>query len=254
MGNGVDNTASNMAVIPITAAIGIQAPIFVYLAIVKYGRQSSYLLCLTLVAWTLATSGTWTAYKIANDDLILTDYSTQNPIVTCGVNNAIAQFCANLNYGTYIESDALLWLVKKWYYFWFPIWGISIPILLSMVVQWLQETRFPRLQGYADFFNPFLSRIEAPRWFQTIWHRPWRVYTTYIAPDSTEHRCLYFSVLAVLAGGLCVELYQVAYVWLLNLEYAHNWSFGQIVAVLSWAAPVGEFLNLSISKLFFFVI
>jgi hypothetical protein len=84
---------ANLTVIPVTAAIGIQAPLFVYAAIARYGRQSSYLLLLTAAVWILASATMWTAYRILyfTEDVIY-----QLPaLASCG-NQDLFNFCTSL--------------------------------------------------------------------------------------------------------------------------------------------------------------
>jgi hypothetical protein len=82
---------ANLTVIPVTAAIGIQAPLFVYAAIARYGRQSSYLLLLTAAVWILASATMWTAYRI----LHLTTHSAEW-CRSCGLRRRSGHFCFSL--------------------------------------------------------------------------------------------------------------------------------------------------------------
>ena len=242
--NKSDQTSpANLTVIPVTAAIGIQAPLFVYVAIARYGRQSSYLLLLTLAVWVLATATMWVAYRI----IFVTygvNYQRQG-LPSCG-NYDLSDFCYALDLYTGFSSGSLNYLMWIWFMVWFLIWGLSALVLFTAIASWIQLTKFPRLRTLTTLLNPMGSGYRRTNFMRFKWSKAWE----YLNPEAERDSWLFYAVTGLLAGSLFVELYQVGYIWKLNLEDASNWTFGQIVAVLAWAAPLMEFVNLTISMQF----
>ena len=240
MHNIQQTSEENMVVIPITAAIGVQAPIFTYLAVAKYGRQSSYLLSLTVATWILVTAVMWTAYRIIfiNQSIL---YET-NLVPTCG-NQDLSGFCGTFGFDSFGHTAALQSDIYAWFNLWIVIWVLSIFLLCSAIGQWFQLTKFPRVRSKVESLDPHgkIGRyMRVPRYVGAR-------FCQYLDPDHGKDQWIFYSILGLFSSSLCVELYQLVYICTLNLEDSGNWSFGQIVAVLVWAAPLGEFLNLSIS-------
>lgn len=233
---------ANMTAIPVTAAIGVQAPLFAYVAIAKYGRQSSYLLLLTAAAWILSSATMWDAYVIL---YITGNVSYQLPsFPSCG-NHDLSYFCYSLSIYTGLSSDSynLSNNLSIWFKVWIAIWSVSILVLFLAIASWIQLTDFPKLRP----LKMCLARISIFSPTTTIERLKVRILWRFLDPEAEKDGWAFFVVTGLLAGSLCMELYQLAYIWKLNLESAGNWTFGQIVAVLAWAAPLAEFLNITIS-------
>ena len=236
-----ENSQANMTVIPVTAAIGIQAPLLAYVAIARFGRHSSYLLVLTTIVWILSCATMWTAYQITY--VAGTVNYQLPPLPSCGSQD-LSVFCEKLNIDFGALSATLDADVWNWFIVWSIVWGLSVLILFSAIVSWVQLTEFPRLRKLKPFLNPMSNGVWTSRLNRIDWRRACR----YLDPEAGKDSWLFYTVIFLLGSSLCVELYQIAYIWQLNLEDVNNWSFGQIVAVLAWAAPLGEFLNVTISK------
>lgn len=242
MYEGTNTSQTNLTVIPITAAIGIQAPLFAYVAIARYGRQTSYLMILTTTVWILATATMWTAYHI---QFVTFGVIYQLPTLSSCGNQDISNFCSALG----IDSFQILTLqgdLGHWFTVWIVIWIFSVLVLFSAIASWVQLTEFPRLRELKMFLNPTSGRFKNTKLMRLKWRKAW----AYLDPEVEKDSWLLYAILGLLAGSLCVELYQLGYIWKLNLEDSSNWDFGQIVAVLVWAAPLAEFVNLSISMQF----
>lgn len=242
MQNPDQRSQANMTAIPVTAAIGIQAPLFTYVAIAKYGRQSSYLLLLTAAAWILSSASLWDAYVIL---YIKYDVIYQPPsLPSCG-NRDISFFCSSL--GIYTESSAASSNLDNnlalWFKAWITIWSMSTLVLCSAMASWIPLMDFPELRPLKKFWARMRIRFPITEIKRRKLWKVWR----FLDPEAPKDGWLFLLVTGLLAGSLCMELYQLAYIWGLNLEGARNWTFGQIVAVLAWAAPLAEFMNITIS-------
>lgn len=204
---------ANMTVIPVTAAIGVQAPLFAYLAIAKYGRQSSYLLLLTVAAWILSSATMWDAFVIL---YVTGNVNYQVPAVPACGNHDLSNFCYTLSIWMTPSSYDLSYYLGIWYKVWIAIWSVSILVLFSTIASWIQLTDFPRLSNLTG------SRFRSPKTMRVKWWKAWR----YLNPEAEKEAWLFYLITGFLAASLCMEIYQLAYIWKLNLEDASNWTFG----------------------------
>ena len=210
MNKSEQTSPANLNAIPVTAAIDIQAPLFVYVAIARHGRQSSYLLLPSSALCVLATATVWVAYQIL---FVTYDVNYQHQgLPSCG-NNNLFDFCYTLNLDSGLSSDTLEYDVWVWFIVWLVTWAFSALAFFSASASWIQLTKFPRLTGFKRFFDPKGSGFRRTKSMRLKWSKAWG----HLEPEAERDSWLFYAVIGWRAGSLCVELYELGYIWKLNL-------------------------------------
>jgi hypothetical protein len=232
------NVLNNFLLLPL-ATNGLLPVVLAYVMIIRYGRSSTYLTILTLMTWILATLVLWTLYR----KLIPVDWSksdqansqiyyqfmfdlSANP--SCGGSSALAVCPESLVLGL----DKVLAAARRIHGFTPFLWTWSTLCLgIILVLHYLPKRwRTKKPQWISDMSQNFLKQRGGIR-------------LDFVRKALTMDGLFWLSVL-VFTVALGLQLSLLSIDASLDLMDPKAWSFGQIVAVTIWAAPIAEYFYL----------
>lgn len=222
-------TVLNVNFLFTTATNGIVPIVFILIVVSRYGRQSWYLILLSLTVFALSTTTlalcSW--WRIGNKGNQGQQYYTDLQITSCGSFNASQlsySWCGtNVNYsvvglyGNVDISTEIRYLL---------MWAHSCLWLLYYIFRKLWTE--PLLQQILPSFMTRLSHSRMLHWGKTV---------------TWSWQCL--SIMAwSLSFGYQFYLYSLVFA---QSAVSTKWTFGQIVAITVWAPCLVEYVNLEIS-------
>lgn len=219
-----------------------------YILIYRYGRKSTYLTTLTFLTWLLSTIVLWELYRKligvttlvqSADPRLGSDEPVYYPLVnrfmddisnldSCGGHSALT-VCPESGYAYGDAFDKMISASHRMRTYPPLIWTWSTMLFFgTLMVHYM-----PRLTWTANTVgNP---KEEVPQW-QTLTDLKW------LRMLLTPSAAFWFAV-AVSIAAIALQLGLLALNGTLNVINNKDWSFGQIVAVMIWAAPFAEYLH-----------
>ena len=239
LGDGTLQSLINYSLVSIISINGVLPITFTLLCLHTVQMHSWYMLILSTCTVVLSTvtffmSGSFTT---TSKDIRNIEAATNSKYPNCGQKDP-SRYCLNGYYdlsSTYLDTNLQKWPV---------IFSLVILGLLFLDYGGLQE--IPKVQR---FFKRVFSRIKF-----VVTPRP-RTGHTY----SRSHVAVRFNTASNYVNGVSNVIYLFIWTWyaqnlsifvtsLSSFAPSKNWTFGQVVAIIVWAAPIFEFAKLLVRK------